>query len=196
MPSRGSPQCSGDERPARCDSAGSIPRSVEERLSPGLTRRWQLGAVHYTARTVHQRVLIADTTHGVTLFCDDERQSAEATERVYHEALVLPAALLAARLSTGSSSSARVRASPRSSVVAAGAHLVDHVDIDRECVRACARHLPYGYTPAELDAAELQLPRSTCTTRTGPPSWRAAHTATTWWSSISPMNASTSRKHP
>jgi spermidine synthase len=133
---------------------GLTPRSVEERLSPGLTRRWQLGAVHYTARTVHQRVLIADTAHGVTLFCDEERQSAEATERVYHEALVLPAALLAARLDRvliiGSSEGVASHLA-----VAAGAHLVDHVDIDRECVRACARYLPYGYTAADLDAAEL-----------------------------------------
>ena len=132
---------------------GLPPRSVEEPLAPGLTRRWQLGTVHFAARTPYQRVLIADTTHGVTLFCDDERQSAEATERVYHEALLLPAALLAARcdsvLVIGSSEGVASQLA-----VAAGARLVDHVDIDAECVRACARHLPYGYTPAELDAAE------------------------------------------
>jgi spermidine synthase len=38
--------------------------------------------------------------------------------------------------------------------LAAGARRVDHVDIDAECVRACARWLPYGYTPAGLAAAE------------------------------------------
>jgi spermidine synthase len=38
--------------------------------------------------------------------------------------------------------------------VAAGARRVDHVDIDADCVRACARHLPYGYTEAGLEAAE------------------------------------------
>jgi spermidine synthase len=31
---------------------------------------------------------------------------------------------------------------------------VDHVDIDAECVTACARYLPYGYTRDELAAAE------------------------------------------
>jgi spermidine synthase len=38
--------------------------------------------------------------------------------------------------------------------VAAGASLVDHVDIDEQAVRACAEHLPYGYTPADLARAE------------------------------------------
>jgi spermidine synthase len=38
--------------------------------------------------------------------------------------------------------------------VAAGATHVDHVDIDREAVRLCARHLPYGYTVDELRRAE------------------------------------------
>ncbi|MEK0076795.1 hypothetical protein WKG97_18580, partial [Bordetella pertussis] len=37
--------------------------------------------------------------------------------------------------------------------VAAGATLVDHVDIDQREVELCARHLPYGYTPEELAAA-------------------------------------------
>jgi hypothetical protein len=41
--------------------------------------------------------------------------------------------------------------------VAAGADHVDHVDIDREAVRLCARHLPYGYTVDELRTAESGL---------------------------------------
>jgi spermidine synthase len=41
--------------------------------------------------------------------------------------------------------------------VAAGATHVDHVDIDREAVRLCARHLPYGYTVDELSRAETGL---------------------------------------
>jgi spermidine synthase len=35
-----------------------------------------------------------------------------------------------------------------------GATHVDHVDIDEQAVRLCARYLPYGYSPSELDAAE------------------------------------------
>lgn len=132
---------------------GGPPAVVTEPISAGLTRRWALGAVHHRATTPYQRVLIADTAHGVTLFCDDERQSAEATQLVYHEALFVPAALLAARcervLVIGSSEGV-----VSGLAVAAGATRVDHVDIDPDTVRACAEHLPYGYTPGELAAAE------------------------------------------
>mgnify|MGYP002651977938 CR=1 FL=1 len=38
--------------------------------------------------------------------------------------------------------------------VDAGATQVDHVDIDEEAVRLCAEHLPYGYIPDQLAAAE------------------------------------------
>ena len=41
--------------------------------------------------------------------------------------------------------------------MSAGATHVDHVDIDREAVRLCAEHLPYGYTVDELLRAERGL---------------------------------------
>ncbi|MFC5952441.1 adenosylmethionine decarboxylase [Pseudonocardia lutea] len=126
---------------------------VDEPISPGLTRRWQLDATHVRTLTALQEVLIADTAHGVTLFCDGERQSAEHTQLTYHEALFVPAALLAERrervLVIGSSEGVVSELA-----VACGASTVDHVDLDRECVRLCAEHLPYGYTPAALAAAE------------------------------------------
>jgi spermidine synthase len=128
-------------------------REVVEVIGPGLTRHWRVDAVRYEARTPFQHVLIAETAHGTTLFCDDERQSAEQTQLVYHEALFLPAALLAARrervLVIGSSEGVVSQLA-----VAAGAGVVDHVDIDPDCVRASAEHLPYGYSPQELAAAE------------------------------------------
>jgi spermidine synthase len=128
-------------------------REVVEALGPGLSRHWRLGTVHHEATTPYQHVLIAETAHGTTLFCDDERQSAEATQLVYHEALFVPAALLAARrdrvLVVGSSEGVVSQLA-----LAAGAQVVDHVDIDPDCVRACAEHLPYGYSPGELAAAE------------------------------------------
>jgi spermidine synthase len=109
--------------------------------------------VLWEGRTAFQRVLIGRTAHGVTLFCDDERQSSEASQLVYHEALLVPALLLAERLERvlviGSSEGVVSRIA-----VAAGAELVDHVDIDTECVRLCARLLPYGYSPDELARAE------------------------------------------
>jgi spermidine synthase len=128
-------------------------REVVEALGAGLTRHWRLDAVRAELRTPFQHVLIAETAHGTTLFCDDERQSAESTQLVYHEALFLPPALLAARcervLVIGSSEGVVSQLA-----VAAGAEVVDHVDIDPHCVRACAEHLPYGYSPEELAAAE------------------------------------------
>jgi spermidine synthase len=126
---------------------------VVEPISAGLARHWALDGVRARVRTAWQDVLIADTAQGVTLFCDDERQSAEHTQLTYHEALFLPAALLAGRrervLVIGSSEGVVSELA-----VACGASTVDHVDLDEECVRLCAEHLPYGYSPADLAAAE------------------------------------------
>ena len=128
---------------------------VNEPLSAGLHRVWDVDEVLHSGRTAFQDVLIGRTAHGVTLFCDDERQSSESSQLVYHEALLLPALLLVERpervLIVGSSEGV-----VSGLAVAAGARRVDHVDIDVECVRLCARHLPYGYTPDELAVAEAR----------------------------------------
>lgn len=128
-------------------------RRLDEPLGPGLLRSWLLDEVLWEGDTGFQRVVIARTAHGVTLFCDRERQSSDLSQLVYHEALLVPALLLADRLERvlviGSSEGVLSRLA-----VAAGAEVVDHVDIDRECVRRCAELLPYGYDPAELAAAE------------------------------------------
>jgi spermidine synthase len=114
---------------------------------------WDVEEVLWSGRTAFQEVLIARTSHGVTLFCDDERQSSEASQLVYHEALLVPALLLAEHVDNvlviGSSEGVVSQIA-----VDAGARRVDHVDIDSECVRLCARHLPYGYTEVDLPAAE------------------------------------------
>ncbi|MBO0839633.1 MAG: spermidine synthase, partial [Sciscionella sp.] len=92
------------------------------------------------------------TAHGITLFCDDDRQSSELSQLVYHEALLVPALLLAKRIDRvliiGSSEGVASQLA-----IAAGAGHVDHVDIDAEAVRLCARLLPYGYTESELTDA-------------------------------------------
>jgi spermidine synthase len=127
---------------------------LDEPLGPGLVRRWRLDEVLWAGSTPYQHVVIARTAHGVTLFCDGERQSAQLSQLVYHEALLVPALLLAQRvrrvLVVGSSEGVVSQLA-----VAAGAAVVDHVDIDPECVRRCAELLPYGYGVAELAAAEL-----------------------------------------
>lgn len=131
-------------------------RSITEPLAPGLTRTWELTEVVCEAHTEYQHLVIGRTRQGMALFADGERQSTELSQLVYHEALLVPALLLAARIERvlviGSGEGVVSQLA-----VAAGATHVDHVDIDREAVRLCARHLPYGYTPEELAAAERGL---------------------------------------
>jgi spermidine synthase len=87
------------------------------------------------------------------LFSDRERQSTEFSQFVYHEALLVPALLLADKIERvlviGSGEGVVSQLA-----VSAGAAHVDHVDIDREAVRMSAQHLPYGYTMDELHRAE------------------------------------------
>ncbi|MCP2252455.1 spermidine synthase [Prauserella aidingensis] len=135
--------------PVSTDSATEI----VEPLADGMTRTWRVDDVVVDTTTAFQHVLIGRTAHGLTLFCDDERQSADATQLVYHEALTVPPLLLADRVRSvliiGSSEGVA-----SAMAVTHGARRVDHVDIDAETVRLCAHHLPYGYTPDELAAAE------------------------------------------
>ncbi|WP_235022371.1 spermidine synthase [Amycolatopsis alkalitolerans] len=134
-------------------SRGHRARQLTEPVGRGLSRSWEVSEVLFETRTEFQHLLIGRTAQGISLFCDGERQSTEATQLTYHEALMVPPMLLAARvrrvLIIGSSEGVASRLA-----VAEGAEIVDHVDIDQVAVRACAEHLPYGYTPAELAAAE------------------------------------------
>jgi spermidine synthase len=126
---------------------------INEPMGAGLTRVWQVDDVIVDTRTAYQHLVIGRTAQGVSLFCDNERQSTEFSQLVYHEALMVPALLLAEKvdrvLVVGSSEGVVCQMA-----VAAGASVVDHVDIDTEAVKLCAQHLPYGYTTEELTAAE------------------------------------------
>ncbi|MGB9225556.1 alanine racemase [Mycobacterium sp.] len=128
-------------------------RQIVEPLAPGLTRNWSLTEVICDVRTQFQDLVIARTQQGISLFSDDERQSTEFSQLVYHEALLVPALLLADTIEQvlviGSGEGVVSQLA-----VSAGATHVDHVDIDREAVRLCAEHLPYGYTVDELLRAE------------------------------------------
>jgi spermidine synthase len=128
-------------------------QQIHEPLAPGMTRVWDVEEVIHEGDTRFQHVLIGRTAQGVSLFCDNDRQSTEFSQLVYHEALLVPALLLADRvdrvLVVGSSEGVVCQIA-----VEFGATHVDHVDIDEEAVRLCARHLPYGYTESELDGAE------------------------------------------
>nr|WP_184867070.1 spermidine synthase [Kutzneria kofuensis] len=126
---------------------------IHEPVGHGLTRIWDLHEVIHEGDTAFQHVVIARTEQGVSLFCDNDRQSTEFSQLTYHEALMVPALLLADRIESvlvvGSSEGVVCQMA-----VAAGATRVDHVDIDTEAVKLCAEHLPYGYTPEELARAE------------------------------------------
>ncbi|WP_227981011.1 adenosylmethionine decarboxylase [Nocardia spumae] len=131
---------------------GHNARRVHEPVGDGLTRVWDLSDVIVDARTPFQHMVIARTAQGISLFSDDDRQSTEFSQLTYHEAMLVPAYALAAKLDNvliiGSGEGVASQMS-----VAAGATRVDHVDIDRMEVELCARHLPYGYTSADLEDA-------------------------------------------
>ncbi len=131
-------------------------RAIVEPMAPGLARSWRLAEIICEVRTEFQELVIGRTEQGIALFSDGERQSTEFSQLVYHEALLVPALLLADRIERvliiGSGEGVVSQLA-----VAAGATHVDHVDIDREAVRLCAEHLPYGYSTDELLSAESGL---------------------------------------
>ncbi|WP_040835470.1 adenosylmethionine decarboxylase [Nocardia brevicatena] len=131
---------------------GRAGQRVEEPVGSGLTRMWDLSEVLVDTHTDFQHLLIARTEQGIGLFSDNDRQSTEFSQLTYHEAMMVPAFVLAEKLDNvliiGSGEGVACQMS-----VAAGATRVDHVDIDRTAVQLCAEHLPYGYTPDELAAA-------------------------------------------
>lgn len=128
-------------------------RQIVEPLAEGMRRQWDVSEVLAERDTPYQHLLIGRTAQGIALFCDDERQSTDASQLVYHEALLIPAMLLSEQirrvLIIGSSEGVLSQLS-----ASAGAELIEHVDIDRETVQACAAHLPYGYSTTELAGAE------------------------------------------
>ncbi len=128
---------------------GRADHRIEEPVGTGLTRIWDLDDVVVDTRTPFQHMVIARSKQGLSLFSDDDRQSTEYSQITYHEAMMVPAFLLARKVSrvliVGSGEGVASQMS-----VTAGATHVDHVDIDQLEVELCARHLPYGYTEAEL----------------------------------------------
>ena len=123
-----------------------------EPIANGLERRWRLNRLICEKRTKYQHFIIAETEQGISLFCNSERQSTELSQLLYHEGQIIPAALSAGKIENvlviGSSEGVVCEIA-----VELGAKLVVHVDIDQECVEACAKHLPYGYSETQLKEA-------------------------------------------
>lgn len=124
---------------------------MREKMSDGLIREWEVFESLWSGRTKFQQVDICKTAHGISLFCDEERQSCEKTQLIYHEAMTYPALFYCQYpenvLILGSSEGVATQ------IVSKFCHPQDvvHVDIDEECVRLCAEHLPYGYTLEDVD---------------------------------------------
>lgn len=107
----------------------------------------------------HQRIRIVDTVdYGACLILDDEVQSYEADEFIYHEALVHPPLLLhrepRAVLVIGGGEGATLREVLRHRSV----RRVLMVDLDRDVVEVCRRELPTFHAGAYEDPrAELRF---------------------------------------
>jgi len=106
----------------------------------------------YTGRTAFQDVAILDThEYGKILVIDGRTQSAEDDEYIYHEALVHPAMLTHADprsvLIIGGGEGATLREVLRYRSV----ERVIMVDIDRELVELCQKHLPEWHEGAFQD---------------------------------------------
>ena len=71
---------------------------LREPMAPGITRTWELTDVLCDVHTEFQHLVIGRTEQGISLFSDSDRQSTEFSQLVYHEALMVPAMLLAERI--------------------------------------------------------------------------------------------------
>lgn len=126
---------------------------LHEQVHPGVVDAWRLYEVVRDVRTPYQRVRVARTSLGTTLFCDDNVQSAECGQLAFHEAECVPAMAL-----VESARSALVIGCSEGTVplilAEAGFERIDHVDLDVDCLRICAEDLPYGFTTEDVRVAE------------------------------------------
>ena len=126
------------------------PFRIQEEIALGLTRNWHLNEIVFEATTPYQKMIIGRGAQGMSLFCNQERQSTELSQQIYHEGQFFPAALMAKKIERvliiGSSEGVVTELARKS-----GATDVVHVDIDEDCVRACAKYLPYGYNETDIE---------------------------------------------
>lgn len=125
---------------------------VNEHIVNGMERVWHLNEVLYRENTPYQEIIIGNTFQGISMFCNNERQSTELTQQIYHEGQIFPAVLLAKEIKDvliiGSSEGVVSQMA-----LSCGAENIEHVDIDLKCVQICAQLLPYGYNLSDLQEA-------------------------------------------
>src|SRR5258708_1960834 len=128
-----------------------------EKVTPHDLHSHQLKKVHLRAKTRFQQVILADTySLGRCLILNDEIQSAQVDEFIYHECLIHPAMTLHPRprdiLVLGGGEGATVREILRYPSV----RRVTMVDIDGEVVAFCKKYLTDWHQGA-LKHPKLQL---------------------------------------
>lgn len=121
--------------------------------TPHETHQFAVRHVLFAGATQFQNVAILDTyEYGKMLVIDDRVQSAEEDEHIYHETLVHPALAAypepRAVLVIGGGEGATIREVLRHPTVAR----VVMVDIDRELVEQCEKHLPEWHEGSFHDA--------------------------------------------
>lgn len=132
----------------------------EEACSSDVVTWYPVDKVIWKGRTEFQDVMIADVpSFGRCLFLDNEIQSAEEDEDIYHECLVHPAMAAATAATAATTTTTTTPNTPLRVLVIGGGEgatvrevlrwgdAVSHitwVDIDGELVRACREHLRWA----------------------------------------------------
>ncbi len=128
-----------------------------ELITPGLIQVERVNEVYYEGKTAFQHVVVQDTAcFGRSLVLDSKTQSTEADEFVYHEALVQPCMVAHPNprhvFVAGGGEGATIREALSHSSV----QKVVMVDIDREVVELCRKHLP-SHHRGSFDDPRLEL---------------------------------------
>jgi spermidine synthase len=128
-----------------------------EYITPVLIQGERVDRVIVEGRSAYQHYLIHDTAlFGRTLVLDDKTQSTALDEFVYHEALVQPAMIAHENPKTVFIAGGGEGATAREALAHPSVDRVVMVDIDREVVELCKKHLPDHHQGA-FDDPRLEL---------------------------------------
>lgn len=114
-----------------------------EYLTPDLVQVERVKEVYYMGKTAYQEVVVQDTIFfGRSLVLDGKTQSSELDEFIYHEALVHPCMIAHPNPQHVFVAGGGEGATVREVLSHKSVTRVVMVDIDREVVELCRRHLP------------------------------------------------------
>ena len=114
-----------------------------EAITPDLKFAARVKKILYDGQSKYQQIQVLDTeSFGRCLVLDGKTQSAEADEFVYHEALVHPALVTHPRPETICIAGGGEGATAREVLRHNSVRRLTMVDLDREVVELCQKHLP------------------------------------------------------